>query len=129
MSADAIQGTFDDLVIYWEMSEDARYAIDEFQGTNAEPQPPENPIQSVGELINYNRQRWSHEQTLENLRADHARTQASFENTANRVRHLLPEGLSLRHTVKGTVYTISHILRDRDQPGEIRVEKRGHPPR
>jgi len=135
MSDDSIQHTFDDLVEYWEASEEARYALEGFQRDNQPPQPPDNPIENLEELINYNRQKWGYELEVENRAARRMESEARFEALARYVRYLLPEGWTLTHIYGGptdrfigNVYTINHTPGERNQPGVISVAKKGHPP-
>ena len=152
MSDNEITQTFDRLAECWEASEEARYNLQNFRQSHQEPERPENPIEGLGNLIDYNRKKWQYEQEEERLDRLHAEATAQFEAWAQFVRHLLPDGGILKHTyggshpglrgveytvrhvsdehpaLRGVEYTVGHVSGERGQPADIRVEKRGHPP-
>lgn len=136
MSDRDIERTFNELIEWWEQSEDARYELEQFKRDNPEPTPPASLFGGVQELALYNQRRWQFEQGVEDRSARRHERMSRFEAVADRVKLLLPVGHTLAHTysgdnpsLQGAGYNINHFYGPRrGDPSEVSVEKT-RPPR
>jgi hypothetical protein len=133
---DDVVTAFDHLVDRWEESQSARYALENYERSEEKPQPPESPIESVGELINFNRQRWLYEQALEELHEQYEEKARTFNETAQKIKELLPENYVVYHTYGGgnselqeRNYTVGHLPPERGSASGKVIVKQGRDPK